>query len=211
MPLTIRRFVGGPLQTNAYLVTDTSSGDAIVVDAPAGVTEEIVATANTLGATVHQIIVTHGHWDHIQDLKALNQALDAPIFGHPDVRERIETPHPAMSPEPIAPATMHGELNEGDEITVGGHVFTVMHMPGHEGAHIILYSDSERLIFGGDVLFPGGHGRTDLPGADQQTMNRTLRRFLDLPGEVRVFTGHGEETSLEQERGWISRLPDDQA
>lgn len=207
MPLTIRRFVGGPLETNAYLIADTSSGDAIVVDAPAGVTEKMVATADSLGATVHQIVVTHGHWDHIQDLYAMNRALDAPIWGHPELRHRIESPDPAAAPEPIAPVTMHGELREGDDVTVGGHVFTVMHMPGHDGAHIILYSENDRLIFGGDVLFPGGHGRTDLPGADQQTMNRTLRRFLDMPGDVRVFTGHGEETLLETERTWIVQLP----
>lgn len=207
MPLTIRRVVGGPLETNAFLVTDTSSGDAIVIDAPPGVTEEVTSTANSLGATVHQIVVTHGHWDHIQDLNALNQALDAPIFGHPDLRERIESPDPATSPEPIMPVSMDGELDEGDRVTVGGHVFTVMHMPGHDPAHIILYSEDDGLIFGGDVLFPGGHGRTDIPGSDQSAMNRTLRRFIDLPGEVRVFTGHGEETSLEAEREWIMRVP----
>jgi hydroxyacylglutathione hydrolase len=209
MPLTIRRIVGGPLETNAFLVTDTSSGDAIVVDAPPGVTEEVTSTANTLGATVHQIVVTHGHWDHIHDLNALSQALDAPIFGHPDVRERIESPNPAMSPEPITPVAMDGELDEGDRVTVGGHVFTVMHMPGHDPAHIILYSEDDCLIFGGDVLFPGGHGRTDIPGSDQRVMNRTLRRFIDLPGEVRVFTGHGEETSLEAEREWIAQVPEE--
>ena len=206
MPLTIRRFVGGPLETNAFLIADTSSGDAIVVDAPPGVTEEITSAVNSLGATVHQIVVTHGHWDHIQDLHALNQALDAPIFGHPDVRARIESPDPSVGPEPITPVTMDGELNEGDQVTVGGHVFQVMHMPGHDPAHIILYSEDDGLIFGGDVLFPGGHGRTDIPGSDQDTMNRTLRRFIDLPGEVRVLTGHGEETSLESERGWIMKI-----
>lgn len=208
MPLTIRRFVGGPIETNGFLITDTSSGDAVMVDAPEGITPHVRETANEMGATVHQIIVTHGHWDHIQDLAVMSRTLDAPVFGHPELRPRIESPDPAAGPAPIEGVPMSGELGEGDRVTVGGHVFTVMHMPGHDGAHIILYSEEDFLIFGGDVLFPGGHGRTDLPGADQQVMNRTLRRFLDLPGEVRVFTGHGEETSLEAERGWIHALPE---
>jgi glyoxylase-like metal-dependent hydrolase (beta-lactamase superfamily II) len=208
MPLTIRRFIGGPIETNAYLVTDTSSGDAIIVDAPAGVTADIVETANSLGATVHQIVVTHGHWDHIQDLKVMSEALDAPIYGHPELRSRLESPNPGMSPEPIEPVTMDGELTEGESVTVGGHVFRVMHMPGHDPAHIILFSEGDGLVFGGDVLFPGGHGRTDLPGADQVTMNRTLRRFLTMQEEVRVFPGHGDETSLAREKGWIQLLPE---
>lgn len=208
MPLTIRRFTGGPLDTNAFLILDTTSGDAIVVDAPDGTTPEIIAAVNETGATVHQIVVTHGHWDHIQDLRVMSEALDAPIVGHPDVRQRIEQPDASPTPVPVEAARMSGELDEGDDVAVGGHVFTVMHMPGHDVAHITLYSATDKLVFGGDVLFPGGHGRTDIPGSDQDIMNRTLRRFLELPGDVRVFTGHGEETTLDAEQRWIRQIPE---
>ncbi len=209
MPLTIRRIPGGPLETNAYLIMDTSCGDAIVIDAPGETTETILGLAEDLGATIHQIVVTHGHWDHIQDLRAMSEALDVPIFGHPDVRARIEEPGASPTPVPVEAARMAGELNEGDDVAVGGHVFNIMHMPGHDVAHIILYSPNDRLIFGGDVLFPGGHGRTDIPGSDQQVMNRTLRRFLDLPADVRVFPGHGDETTLEAEQVWIRQIPEE--
>lgn len=209
MPLSIRRFCGGPLETNAYLIADTSSGDAIVVDAPPGITGEIVAAKDAVGATVHQIVVTHGHWDHIHDLHSLSHSLDTPIVGHPDLRERIEQPAAGVGPEPMTPVQMSGTLNEGDDVSVGGHVFTVMHMPGHDTAHIILYSEDDGLIFGGDVLFPGGHGRTDVPGSDQETMNRTLRRLLDLPGGVRVLPGHGDEVTLADEHLWIRLIPEE--
>lgn len=207
MPLTIRRVPGGPLETNAYLIMDTTSGDAIVIDAPGDTTETILQEVNDLGATVHQIVVTHGHWDHIQDLRAMSTALDAPVFGHPQVRSRIEQPGASPTPVPVEAARMSGELDEGDDVAVGGHRFDVMHMPGHDIAHIILYSKNDHLVFGGDVLFPGGHGRTDIPGSDQQVMNRTLRRFLDLPADVRVFPGHGDETTLQAEQAWIRQIP----
>ena len=206
MPLSVHRFVGGPLETNAYLVADSATGDAIIIDAPQGVSDEIVEATNELGATVHQIVITHGHWDHIIGLETLARALDAPVYGHAGVRERIVDPAPG-SPMPVAPAPMHGELAEGDEVTVGGHRFSVLHMPGHDPAHIILYSEDDGVIFGGDVLFPGGHGRTDIPGSDQATMNATLRRFLDLPGEVTVYPGHGDPTTLAAEQPWIRGIP----
>lgn len=207
MPLTIKRFEGGPIATNAYLIADTSTGDATVIDAPPDIAAEIVAQAETLGATINDIIVTHGHWDHILGLHELHKATGATIFGHPDLRERIERPQPGVGPAPMTPVTLDSELNEGDEEVIGGHVFRVMHMPGHDVAHIILYSETENLILGGDVLFPGGHGRTDLPGSDQATMNRTLRRFLDMPDTVKVLPGHGDPTTIGDERHWIEQLP----
>lgn len=206
MPLTIRRITGGPLETNAYLVANTTTGDAIVVDAPGDTTARIVETARELGVTVNQIIVTHGHWDHIQDLAALHDTLDAPVAGHPRLRARIESPQSHAGPVQITPATLDEELTEGDIVNIGGHTFTVMEMPGHDEAHIILSSEDDNLIFGGDVLFPGGHGRTDIPGSDQRTMNITLRRFLDLADETRVFPGHGDHTTIGAERGWIERI-----
>lgn len=206
MPLTIKRFEGGPLATNAYLVADSSTGDALVIDGPGDVADDIVATAETLGVTVLDIVVTHGHWDHILGLHDLRERTNATVHGHPDLRDRIENPQPGTGPMPMTPVSLERELNEGDEIRIGGHVFTVMHMPGHDVAHIILYSEADRVVLGGDVLFPGGHGRTDLPGSDQMTMNRTLRRFLDMDDAVQVLPGHGDPTTIGQERPWISEI-----
>lgn len=206
MPLTIKRFTGGPIETNAYLVVDSATGDATVVDAPPDIASEVVSMAESLGASINDIIVTHGHWDHILGLHELREATGATVFGHPHLRERIENPQPGVGPMPMTPVSLERELDEGDEEIIGGHVFTVLHMPGHDVAHIVLYSESDGLLIGGDVLFPGGHGRTDLPGSDQETMNRTLLRFLDLPDEVQVLPGHGDPTTIGRERTWIERI-----
>lgn len=207
MTLTIKRLCGGPLETNAYLVADTATGDAVLVDTPPDILDDVVHAANELGATINEIVITHGHWDHVLDVHTIATHFDAPILGHSGVRERLEQPNNAQLPRPMPPATLDREIDEGDEVLVGGHVFQVLYMPGHDEAHVVLYSERDGVVLGGDVLFPDGHGRTDLPGSDQATMNRTLRRFLDMPDDVRVLPGHGNETTIERESIWIRNIP----
>lgn len=205
MALVISRFAGGPLSTNAYLVTDDATSDAILVDAPPGITPVITEAVATTGAAVRSIVITHGHWDHIIDANPLRAALGAPLRAHPGVASRLAQPG-ATLPVPMEPAAPDGELNEGAEIMVGGHRFTVLHLPGHDPAHIVLYSADDRVLLGGDVLFPSGHGRTDIAGADQATMIATIERLLHLPDDVTVYPGHGRSTTIGDERGWMTRL-----
>ena len=92
MPLEIVTFVGGPLETNAYLVADTATGDALVIDAPQGTAEAIVAEAAKRGWNIGQIIITHTHWDHVLDAKALKEATGVPLLAHPLAREPLPIP-----------------------------------------------------------------------------------------------------------------------
>lgn len=208
MTLRIYQLPAGPIATNAYLVVDTVSGDAMLVDTPPNVASLAQRAIEESGADLHYIVITHGHWDHIIGAAEVKQHWPAPIVGHELVRARLQDPSlSAHAPLPMTAVELDQTVGEGDELTIGGHTFRIMHMPGHDVAHIILYSEVDDLILGGDVLFPGGHGRTDLPGSDQQVMNETLKRFLNLPGETRVLPGHGDETTVAQEARWIRQLP----
>ena len=209
MPLDIVTFVGGPVDTNAYLVADTETGTALVIDAPDGVTAEILADAAQRGWTIGQIIITHTHWDHVADAKALTEATGAPLLAHPLAVEPLANPTPLMPglPLEVPPVATDTTLSDGGTVTLGGHTFRVMHLPGHDPSHIALVDDQQEIFLGGDVLFPGGHGRTDLPGADQAVMNASLRRLVEeLPPTTTVLPGHGAPTTIGGEAPWIALL-----
>lgn len=207
MTLRIHQIPAGPLPTNAYLVVDTVTGDAMLVDTPPDVATPAQRIVQNSGCIIRHIVITHGHWDHITGAAEVVAQWPALVVGHELVRVRLEEPGSSASPVPMQPVTLDQTIDEGDEITIGAHTFKVMHMPGHDEAHITLYSKVDGVILGGDVLFPDGHGRTDLPGSDQQVMNETLKRFLSFPEETRVLPGHGEETTVGREARWIKNIP----
>jgi glyoxylase-like metal-dependent hydrolase (beta-lactamase superfamily II) len=207
--LEIIPFAGGPVETNAFLVADPETGDALVIDAPYETVDAIVAEAARRGWKIGQIVITHTHWDHVADAKALVEATGAPLLAHPLAADRLANPEPLFGtlPVPVPPVTMDGTLEDGDTVTLGNTTFRVLHLPGHEPAHIALVDAAQRVMLGGDVLFPGGHGRTDIPGSDQAVMNQTLRRLVaELPPETTVYPGHGRTTTIGAETPWIRLL-----
>jgi len=207
MGLKVEAFPGGPLETNAYLVIDDATREALIVDAPMDVTDRLTSAATAAGARIALIVITHAHWDHIGDAAELKAKTGAPVAAHILAVDRLAKPGSAVVDLPltITPVTPDRLLNDGDEVRLGSHVFRVLHLPGHDPAHIALYSEPDRVFLGGDVLFPNGHGRVDIPGADPAAMNRSLARLVDLPPNVVVYPGHGPPTTIGAER-WLQQL-----
>jgi len=195
----------GPWQTNAYLVWDTRSPDALVLDPGMGAATELVGRMAANGLRLHLIANSHGHIDHVFDNAALHRATDAPIGIHPDDAYRLAG-HNTYGFEMEA-STAGRDLHEGDQLTLGDLTFDVLHTPGHTEGSVCLYEERHRLLLSGDVLFAGSYGRTDLPGGDDAAMVSSLRRLAEqLPLEVRVLPGHGPETTLERELPWMRRI-----
>lgn len=207
MSLTITRIPAGPIETNAYLVIDDATNDAIVVDAPPESLSKIATAAREQGAVVKALVITHGHWDHIGDVAAISRTFGVPVWAHELVVERITSPGAGL-PVEIEPGLVDATLADGDTITVGETRFDVQHLPGHDVGHIVLINTENDVFLGGDVLFPNGHGRTDIPGSDQAVMNKTIARLLDLPDSLVVMSGHGLETTIGAERPWMIQMAD---
>lgn len=195
MPLLVEQLSLGPLGTNCYVVrADTASAEAVVVD-PSGDATELRLLLARMGARCVAILVTHGHWDHLLAVADLAEGTGAPVYMAEGERELLESA--AFAPmevglRPYAPDVL---LAGGESLEVAGIALDVLSVPGHSPAHLAYYADGS--VFSGDVLFAGSVGRTDLPGADWETLLASIRSLVDAyPPETVVYPGHGPATTL---------------
>jgi glyoxylase-like metal-dependent hydrolase (beta-lactamase superfamily II) len=205
--MRIERFLVPPLDNNAYLVVDEGTKEALVVD-PASGSQEILAEAKELGATIKFILNTHGHPDHAADNEPLRAATSAKIAIFEVDAHRLEknAREPKWYlPTPPPPSKAEVLLKEGSEVKVGGTRLVTLHTPGHTEGSACFYGEKEAVLFSGDTLFAGSCGRTDVAGGSPARMVSSLRRLYELPPETRVLPGHGPETTIGRET-WIADL-----
>ena len=183
------------VDNNIWIVGDSS--EVVVVDAAhdARPIESAVG-----GRRAVAIAVTHGHNDHINAAGALSEALDAPVWLHPDDLMLWDAVYPDRPPD--------GSLADGMSVPVGGITLRVIHTPGHSPGGCCLHDEAGSVLFSGDTLFNGGPGATGRRYSDFPTIIESVRhRLLVLPGTTRVLTGHGDETTIGDEaphlREWI--------
>ncbi len=193
----------GPLQCNCSVVGDEASREALVID-PGDDIEQVLAIVHRHGLTVKQIVITHGHIDHVGGAMKLKAATGAPILINQNDSALLKLwPHHAVWVGAEAPGKVDidQDLREGDQVKVGGLTASVMHTPGHTEGSICLYFPAEQKLFAGDTLFAGSIGRTDLPGGDFAKIMDSLRsRLLALPEQTLVIPGHGPLTTIGEER-----------
>lgn len=196
MSLRVEQLSLGPMGTNCYVVrVDSGSQEAVVVD-PSGDSAELRLLLARLGARCTGILLTHGHWDHLVGVADLAEGTAAPVYMAEGERVLLEEPD-RFTPSTISlrPYTPDVLLLGGETIEVAGISFSVLPVPGHSPSHLAYYTDGG--LFSGDVLFAGSVGRTDLPGADWETLVASIRSLLDaFPPETVVYPGHGPATTL---------------
>ncbi len=193
----------GPLQMNAVLLT--GGDEAILVD-PGAEAPRLLDLVARSGCRLSHLLATHGHFDHVGAAAEVQQAIDLPLICHPgDVPliEQMPTIQKAYGFAPTAIPRYQADLTDGHTIPFCGQQITVSHIPGHSPGQVMFLlpglAPMHALV--GDCLFYGSVGRTDLPGGDFPTLEKSIReRIYTLPDNIVVISGHGPNTTVAHEK-----------
>jgi len=212
--MIIKEITVTAFQQHTRVVGCERTRQAICID-PGDEAERIVATLEQQGLRLQAIALTHAHLDHVGGVAALKKLrpeaeiilhrADEPLYlGLPEQPALLGIPRAewrALGFDYAAPPPVERYWQDGETYTVGALQFQVLHCPGHTPGHVVLFEPQARKVFVGDCLFAGSIGRTDLPGGSyEQLLDSLLNKLIPLGDDVVVYSGHGPQTTIGQER-----------
>lgn len=207
MAIDIKKFVFNPFQENTFIVYD-ESGECVIIDAGCSTQDEqdiLSGFIETSGLNPVKLINTHCHVDHIMGNGYIYKKFGLKTQAHKDETDNFEN-----SPEHAnlfgisfsSPPYELIELNEGDKVKFGNSVLEILFLPGHSAGSLAFFNKVQKFVFVGDVLFKDSIGRTDLPGGNYKTLMISIKeKLFSLGDEFVVYSGHGPETTIGEEKG----------
>ncbi len=202
--MKVRAFTVGMFLTNCYLVTCEKTGEAIIVDpgfASLAEADGIFRLVEHTSLELRFVVNTHGHPDHTCGNGLALERYHVPILIHErDASMLGESGRRNFEFFGFANSSPNADrlLRDGDSVNFGKVTLKVMHTPGHSPGSVCLIGATE--VFTGDTLFQGSIGRTDLPGSSESNMIRSLKRLESLPDNLRLYPGHGLQTTVGTEK-----------
>jgi glyoxylase-like metal-dependent hydrolase (beta-lactamase superfamily II) len=201
--MIIRSLVVGPVAANCFIIGDEKSGEGAIID-PGGDPELILKAVEETGLSIQFIIATHGHFDHGAAMKRLKDELGVDFLLHREDLPAVQRSKEKATEWGIVIEQMPDPdryIEDGDVLKLGSLELKIIHTPGHSPGGISIYIESEDVLFSGDTLFYRSIGRTDFEGGSMAVLADSIRkRLYTLPENTIVYTGHGEPTTIGDEK-----------
>lgn len=203
---SVWRLPVGQMRANCYILIDKPSNEALVID-PGDDAQYIIETVSSLAVIPKMIIATHGHFDHILGGFEVQQTLKIPFALHPADRFLVdrmrETAEHFLGCSVVEPSpSVDKELKGNEVFNVGNLQIKIHETPGHTPGSVCLEVVDYAILFTGDTIFAeGGVGRTDFSYSDRKALEHSLTRILSLSSDMILLPGHGNDTTVAQEKG----------
>lgn len=191
----------GPVFTNCYIINKEGSTSCLVID-PGDEAQKIASYIKKNNFTCEGILLTHGHYDHITGVGELISLVGGKLYACEKERELLMDPRLNVSAMTGREVALEPEilLRDGQCLEVAGLAFRVIHTPGHTKGGCCYYSEEEKVLFSGDTIFMESIGRTDFPtGNGRELLDSVRNKVLTLPDDVKIYPGHGPETTVAYE------------
>ncbi len=184
--MNIKRFIGGALESNGFVIYDKEGGEAFILD-PGYEPNKFIEEAQRLGLKVKGILLTHHHYDHVGGVDKIRNFFDCPVYIH-------------MGDTRMYKAEAEW-IEEGQEFFIGEEKIVTIHTPGHSKGSVCYFSEKSKLSFTGDTIFNVDIGRTDLPGGSQREMEESIHKLNGLwSNEIIIYPGHGDSCNMKYVR-----------
>lgn len=193
----------GSVYTNCYFLKNKATGEVLIVD-PADEAEKIFEKLKEISGTPKAILLTHGHFDHIQAVEEVRKQYHIPVYAQREEEKMLLDSSLNLSGNCgriVCSIEADIFLTDLEVFEAAGFSVQVIHTPGHTEGSCCYYIEEENLLFSGDTLFYGSVGRTDLPGGSMGEIVRSLHKLVDsLPEETEVYPGHDTSTTIGYEK-----------
>ena len=202
MSIRVRRWTMGDVETNVYYIVNEEAGEGILID-PSEPTSRLSKAVTEYPVKPVAILLTHGHFDHIIGVDRFLESYPVPVYIGKNDQKVASSAHLNVSGSwsRDIEVKVGNTLEDGQVIELAGLSIRVIETPGHTQGGVCYYLEKQKMLFSGDTLFKGSCGRTDLPTGDSKTLKASiLEKLFVLPDDVRVFPGHGDVTTIGEEK-----------